>query len=156
MNTKNNEQDKFLDLLTKRGGKAASPDVDSHNLRIHLKNQLGDQEVVNALIDYASTLAKAGPKPGNHREYGNRTFTDNEEIDPQSECEDSRYETGRFTTDNASTLAKAEPNSGRNYDGIFTGHKKIDPQPGCEDSRYGTGIGGRLKKMVFSITRRDS
>jgi hypothetical protein len=53
MNTQNNEHDRLVDLL------AATSQDNSHVIRTHLKNRLEDQEVIDAVIDYASTVKQA-------------------------------------------------------------------------------------------------
>jgi hypothetical protein len=93
MNTQNNKQDKFIDLLV-----ATSQDDDSHKIRTHLKNRLEDQEVVDAVIDYASTLAQLQPRTGKPTNYGDRPFTKGKEIPPQSQPGEPRnYGDSPFT-----------------------------------------------------------
>jgi hypothetical protein len=82
MNTQNNEQDRLVDLLA-----ATSQGGDSHKLRMHLQNRLGDQEVLDAVIDYASALTQARSRLGNDVNFGNETFTSGKEITPHFNLE---------------------------------------------------------------------
>ncbi len=70
MNTQNNEHDRLVDLLA-----AASHDDISDVMQTHLKNRFGDQEVIDAVIDYASSLTQARSLREKPTNYSDGTFT---------------------------------------------------------------------------------
>ncbi len=124
MNAQNNEQDRLINLLV-----ATSQDGDSHTIRTHLENRFGDLEVCEAVIAYSSALAKAKPKPGNRRNYGDGTFTVDEETDALSRTSKNYGEEGKIFTGFNPISPPLQPRKPGKYGGdgdTFTDGKGIN------------------------------